>query len=206
VDLALFFVLPLIGGFAFVTGFMLLRFRTGREDAQRLYYRAALYGVWLALAAGLAHVSARAWLMAYADFSSRISATLISALLERDKTTATVQISAAAARMRADVVLVCVYALALGAAAPIWSWIVAGADRMWLAMGRRSFLDRLNLAAITDQLERLMAESLYLASAVQITLSNSKVCVGVVLQSPDPALPAKHVTIQPLDERPPGQR
>ena len=37
-DLPLFFTLPLIGGFAFVTGFFLLRWRSARQDAQRLYY------------------------------------------------------------------------------------------------------------------------------------------------------------------------
>lgn len=43
-DLALFFVLPLIGAFAFATGFDLLRYRTGRQDSQRLYYQAAMIG------------------------------------------------------------------------------------------------------------------------------------------------------------------
>ena len=50
-DLALFFILPLIGGFAFATGFDLLRYSTGRQDSQRLYYQAAKIGVGISMSA-----------------------------------------------------------------------------------------------------------------------------------------------------------
>ena len=54
-DLALFFILPLIGGFAFATGFDLLRYRTGRQGSQRLYQPAAMIGVPLAVVDSALH-------------------------------------------------------------------------------------------------------------------------------------------------------
>jgi len=48
VDLPLFFTLPLIGGYAFVTSLWSLRWRSARQDSQRLYYRAAVYGILIA--------------------------------------------------------------------------------------------------------------------------------------------------------------
>jgi hypothetical protein len=48
-------VLPVIGGFAFITRFTLLRYWTGREESQRLYYRAAFWGIVFAAIAALLH-------------------------------------------------------------------------------------------------------------------------------------------------------
>ena len=43
----------------------------------------------------------------------------------------------------------------------------------------------------------MVTESLVTATPLQITLNNSKVYVGAVLESPDPASPAKYFKIQP---------
>ncbi|HEY4065406.1 MAG TPA: hypothetical protein VGM74_00790, partial [Burkholderiaceae bacterium] len=189
-DLTLFFVLPLIGGFAFVTRLSLLRYKTGREEAQRLYYRAALYGVVLAIAAALLHEAGRRTSAPYAAFAQGVVSTVLLPLLEKDRSTATLALSAAAQAIRVELAIICVYAFLLGALAPLWNLVLAGADRLWVRLAppplRRSFLDRLNLRAITDQLEKLLAQSLFSASLIQVTLSNSKVYVGSVLESLDP--------------------
>ena len=200
-DLALFFVLPLIGGFAFATTFDLLRYRTGREEAQRLYYRAALIGVLLAGLAALLHIVLNASSRPYGDFANRLAAMLIAPLLEKERSTGTVAISTTAAAIRTGVVFACLYGFLIGALTPLWNLLIRTADWGWLHFPLRrrptSFLDRLNLRAITDQLERLIAEALANHSLVMITLNNSKVYVGSVLESLNPASPAKYFKIQP---------
>lgn len=199
-ELALFFVLPLIGGFAFVTGFLLLRYKTGREDAQRLYYRAALFGVFLAFIAALAHEAALRH-PDYARFVASATTSVLAPLFEKDRVATSVPLTAAAANIRVEIGIVCIYAFLLGALTPLWNLFLRLADYFWAKFAplrwRRSFLDRLNLAAITDQLEWLLAKSLFSASLIQVTLSNSKVYVGSVLESLDPRSPAKYFKIQP---------
>lgn len=200
-ELALFFVLPLIGGFAFATTFELLRYRTGREEAQRLYYRAALIGVVLAVLAAALHAALHAWSKPYAMSIDRLAAAVVAPLLEKERSATTQPLSPAATAIRVDAAIACAYAFLLGALAPLWNRLIRLADRAWTRWAprrpRRSFLERLNLRAITDQLERLIAESLLDASLVQVTLNNAKVYVGSVLESPNPASPAKYFKIQP---------
>ncbi len=199
-DLALFFVLPLIGGFAFATTFDLLRYRTGREDSQRLYYRAALIGVLLAAGGATLHV-VLARLPAYATGIRGLSAQLVVPLLEKERGAGTTALSQTAQDLRIEAVLACLYGFVLGVLTPIWNLVIRLADALWTRLPflppRASFLDRLNLNAITDQLERLIAESLAGKTLVQVTLSNSKVYVGSVHESLNPASPAKYFKLQP---------
>lgn len=196
-DLALFFVLPLIGGFAFATGFDLLRYRTGRQDSQRLYYLAAMIGVLLALAGAALHL----WLSTFAVygfFIRDITANLVSPLLEKERSAGTLPISAIAQGLKVQAVFACLWGFALGVVTPIWNRGIRALDWAWTRLARRrSFLDRLNLNAITDQMERLITASLINKTLVQVTLNNSKVYVGSVHESLNPASPAKYFKIQP---------
>lgn len=199
-DLALFFILPLIGGFAFATTFDLLRYRTGREDSQRLYYRAALIGVLLALAgAGLHYLLAR--LPTYASWTRAITDAVVSPLLEKERSSGTVQLSVLAQSLKVQAVIACFYGFVLGVATPVWNRAIRSLDWLWTHLPvlprRVSFLDRLNLNAITDQMERLITQSLLNKTLLQVTLSNSKVYVGSVHESLNPASPAKYFKIQP---------
>lgn len=199
-DLALFFVLPLIGGFAFATTFDLLRYRTGREDSQRLYYRAALIGVLLALAgAGLHYLLAK--IPAYAAWIRVTTDALVNPLLEKERSQGTVPLSALAQGLKVQTVLACFYGFALGVATPLWNYAIRFLDWLWTHLPfpspPASFLDRLNLAAITDQMERLITQSLLNKTLLQVTLSNAKVYVGSVHESLNPASPAKYFKIQP---------
>ena len=202
-DLALLFVLPLVGGFAFVTRFALLRYATGREESQRLYYRAAFYGLIFAIGAGAAHSVARNHVVAYARFVDALASDAVLPLLEKDKTQSTVAPTREAVRVRIDVALICFYGFAIGALTPLWNLLLRLADAIWVRLPaseevkRRSFLATLNLRAIKDHLERLLAESLISASPIQVTLSNAKVYVGMMLESIDPASPTKNFKIQP---------
>ena len=162
-DLALFFVLPLIGGFAFATTFDLLRYRTGREDSQRLYYRAALIGVLLAMTgAALHYLLAR--LPTYGSWTRAITDAVVSPLLEKERSSGTVQLSALAQSMKVQAVIACFYGFVLGVATPAWNRAIRALDWLWTHLPvlprRASFLDRLNLNAITDQMERLITQSL----------------------------------------------
>ena len=186
-DLPLFFTLPLIGGFAFVTSLWSLRWRSARQDSQRLYYRAAVYGVLIAAGVAVAHAALlelpsyrRGFEWIYASFLKPLFTT-------KDAPPEPTLI------IKAHVALVCVYALALGIVAP---QVLNRVGRLW-GSGRDTRVVA-NLASITDPLELLLSRSLLNGEAIQVTLSTGKMYVGYVLEAPDPDLPTKFIKVQPL--------
>jgi hypothetical protein len=188
VDLPLFFTLPLIGGYAFVTGFFALRWRSARQDAQRLYYRAAVWGGVLTLVAASLHLLLLLW-PAYRHGYDWLDVGFLQPLL-----TVKDPLPAASTLIRSHVALVCVYALLFGVSATLW-----GRALLWIASRfdvRLSVMANLN--AITDPLESLLARSLLNGEAIQVTLSTGKVYVGYVLEAADPDLPTKFIRMQPL--------
>jgi hypothetical protein len=189
-DLPLFFTLPLIGGFAFVTSLWSLRWRSARQDTQRLYYRAAVYGVVLAAGLAVAHTALFQW-AAYRDGFSWLYTSFLKPLF-----TTKDALPEQALAIRAHVALVCVYALLFGIFAPR----ILNRAAAWLSQARRGRDTRVvaNLAAITDPLESLLSRSLLNGEAIQVTLSTGKVYVGYVLEAPDPDLPTKFIKLQPL--------
>jgi len=197
VDLALFFVLPLIGGFAFATGFDLLRYSTGRQDSQRLYYQAAKIGVLLAVVGAAVHL----WLSTfhwYAAGIRELTADLVAPLLEKERGAGTQPVSVVAQSLKVQAVFACVWGFVLGVATPAWNRLIRAVDWAWTRIpGCGSFLDWLNLRSITDQMERLITESLINKTLLQVTLNNAKVYVGSVHESLNPASPAKYFKIQP---------
>ena len=188
-DLPLFFTLPLIGGFAFVTGLWSLRWRSARQDSQRLYYRAALWGVLLASVMAAVHTLLLLWPLYRHGFDWLNASALRPLFMTKDT------LPDQSLTIRAHVAIVCVYALFIGIVAPpVWngagSWLSKGSGR-----DRRV---RINQASITDPLELLLSRSLLNGEAIQVTLSTGKVYVGYVLAAPDPDLPTKFITLQPL--------
>ena len=188
-DLPLFFTLPLIGGFAFVTGLWSLRWRSARQDSQRLYYRGALWGVLLASGMAAVHTLLLLWPLYRQGFDWLNASALKPLFTTKDV------LPEQSLTIRAHVALVCVYALLVGIVAPpVWN----GAGS-WLSKGRgRDRRVRINQASITDPLELLLSRSLLNGEAIQVTLSTGKVYVGYVLAAPDPDLPTKFITLQPL--------
>ena len=193
-DLPLFFTLPLIGGFAFVTGFFLLRWRSARQDGQRLYYRAAVWGGLLTIAAVVIHLLCMRWSVYRQGFEWLYGAFLQPLLTAKDPP------PLSSLQIRAHVALVCVYALLLGIGIPALSrgLLWAAGRGLMRVTGLNPWLVKLNLATITDPLERLLSRALVNAEAVQVTLSTGKVYVGYVLEALDPDLPTKFIKLQPL--------
>lgn len=200
-DVALLFVLPLIGGFTFAKNFLLVQYQAAREDGQRLYYRAALFGVLLSVLGAVVHHGLLAPIDSYRALSSHVASGVLLPLFERPSPPATAY-SPQAVQVRVDFAMICAWAFILGALTFLWNAVLRGIDRLYVHLGgggsERSFLRALNLAAIKDQLELLLANSLASGTQVLITLSNGKVYVGVVLLAPDPASPLKHFRLQPF--------
>lgn len=219
-DLALLFFLPLLGGYFFVRSFVLTRYQVAHEDTGRTYYRAALAGLGLAVVATLLHIwTERSW-PDYAALVRDAQSKLIGPMIEKADAAA-VPASAPASwpqagvRVRATVVLICVWALLLGLlAVPLLNALVRAvmaaidAPRRLLEFiakrlgytprtPRVSAIERLNRRAITDELEGFLYDALLHGELVQVTLDNHKVYVGVV-RTLDPIGPAKHFTMQPF--------
>ena len=119
-----------------------------------------------------------------------------------------------ASALRSRVALVCLWGFVLGLTAPVWNrvarwvlWLAQAASRgvEWilrrlgwqLRNPRLAFIERLNRRAITDDLERLLYETMVHGELIQVSLDNNKVYVGIV-RSVDPVGPAKHFTMQPF--------
>lgn len=197
-DLALLCFLPLLGGFLFVRGFLLTRYRTAREETARVYYRAAMAGAVLAAVGLLAHNELRRAVPAYGALALQTEAAIVTPLLTKPAapTPAVATLSAAAAevaaaRVRAWIFWACSWGFLLGAATPVFNgltgillWLVhllaiGGVALMrqfgWRPLGPLlSPIERLNRRAITDELERLLYEAMVRADSVQVSLDNQK--------------------------------
>ncbi len=218
-DVALLFFLPLLGGYFFVRSFIVTRYKTSHEETGQVYYRAALTGFWLAVAAAVLHGSLENGSPAYAALTGKIRVEFLVPLFDKSESGAVAtspehERAVAANLVRSRVVLVCAWAFALGLTAPIWNllaytvlWVahrtVLGFDRLVRRFGWRpgapriTLVERLIRRSITDDLERVLYEAMVHVEPVQVSLDNSKVYVGIV-HSIDPVGPAKHFTMQPL--------
>lgn len=218
-DLALLFFLPLLGGYFFVRRFILTRYATAHEETSKVYYRAALAGCLLALLGGLLHASLVARSGDYAALARDAQAHVLAPLLEKaggatPQTAAERARQEAAAKVRSMVALTCAWGFVLGLTAPLWNLLaraVLGVANLgfrglewilrrwgWQSRNPRiSPIERLNRRAITDDLERLLYETMVHGELIQVSLDNNKVYVGIV-RSVDPVGPAKHFTMQPL--------
>ncbi len=216
-DIALLFVLPLIGGFALVTRFEPLRYRAGRVEAQRLYYDAAACAVFLFAVALALHAALLGWSRYDAGIrwladelviplsykepppTSSGAANAVSSVSARNSVIVQAR---RAAVVRAEVTAVCVWAVLLGLGARLWNAILAGIDWLWVLAGPRpkrlGFMKRWNRRSITDQLEAQIADAVLFQRTIQLSLSNDKVYVGRVLSAIDPSGPTKHIKIQPV--------
>ncbi len=198
-DVALLFFLPLIGGFLFVERFYGTRFRAAREETQRLYYKAAFWGVALSIVGLVLHHALR-HVAAYRDLADQLGRAVLGPLLERPPGLSGAPDPVVANQglaVRIDVAFACAWALALGVATPALNGLVALVDRVAYRPRGRSLISAINDASITDQFERLLAEALRASRQIQVTLSNQKVYIGWVTRSPNPHGQEKYFRIQP---------
>ena len=202
-DLTLLFFLPLIGGFLFVESFALTRFRAARQETQRLYYKAALYGVVLSLVGLLLHYVLGRQSQTYRVFAGFLRDGFIGPLLDRPVAPGAAPYSTQSIGTRSDVAFACVWALLLGASTPVLNLVVTLLDRLHHALftrrtGRPSLLEIVNARSITDQFEMLLATAVRDATQLQVTLSNQKVYVGTVTKTVEPRSQEKYVRLLPF--------
>ena len=202
-DLTLLFFLPLIGGFLFVENFSLTRFRAARQETQRLYYKAALCGVFLSIIGLLLHYILGRGVQAYAEFTDYLRTAFIGPLLDRPSAPGAAQVSPEAAQARIDVAFACLWGLLIGASTPILNGAIFVIDRIDHALfarlsGRASLLETINAWSITDQFEMLLAAALQNATRIQVTLSNQKVYVGAATKTVEPRSQEKYFRLLPF--------
>ena len=200
-DVALLFFLPLIAGFRFVQTCVFTSYRAARQDTQRLYYQAAVWGIVLAVLGFFLHRWASGWSW-YRPIATGVIDGFVSPLLERTSASGTPIDSKATAAIRVDLAFACGWALLLGLATPLFNRLVAAIYAGWTLLTAvderpRSLVSAVNYLSITDQFEMLLADALRRAGQIQCTLSNQKVYVGWVTQSPNPLGQEKYFRIQP---------
>lgn len=159
-----------------------------------MYYRAAVWGGLLTIAAVVIHLLFTGWSVYRQGFEWLYSAFLQPLLTAKDPP------PLLSLQIRAHVALVCVYALLSGIGIPVLSRGLLWAARRGLmrVTGLNPWLVKLDLATITDPLERLLSRGLVNAEAVHVTFSTGKVYVGYVLEALHPDLPTKFIKLQPL--------
>ncbi len=182
-DIGLLFVLPLIGGFIFVSNFTPLKYSSSRAETQRLYYQAAFYGFLFSIAAGGLHFTLKEHYSPYTDFFSWIHDGYLRSLLEQPRPGGAL-LPEASSRIRADIVIICVWALIIGAATPIWNKCLDLINNVSMKFfNKGDLLFEYNLKTITDELELFIFQSGYLLSPIQVNLNNSKVYVGTIVET-----------------------
>lgn len=202
-EISLFFVLPLISGFIFVSEFLPLRYRAARSETQRLYYYAALWGVVFSVLGGVIHYGLQAIWSKYATGIDVLYHGYLTPLLERPQSSSSASLSMKATTIRADVLVICVWALLIGLLTPVWNLTLRVIDYVLVRFffkgnAAKAPLRALNRRAITDEIELLLAEAAPSQSPIQVTLSNSKIYVGTVIESRDPASTLESFRLQPM--------
>lgn len=201
-EVTLLFFLPLIGGFLFVEGSYFTRFKAARQETQRLYYKAAFWGVVFSAIGLVLHRSLLDRSVGYQGVAAYLSTSLVGPLFERTAGPNTLPASPQSIAVRLDLAFACAWGLLLGALTPLLNAAVLAVDRTWFHLVARrirrpSLISYINQRAITDQIEMLLTEALRDSSQVQVTLTTLKVYVGWVTKSVDPRGQEKFLRLQP---------
>jgi hypothetical protein len=178
-DAALALFLPLVGGYLFVVGYTALKYRVAREEGHRLYFRVAYHGVCLFLVSlvicGLLYALCKdlVW------FGS-LQASMVDAVRPLLK-------SPDHAGAQLGFIVICLGSIVLGRASPpILNRLFKGRinDALWTA-------------AQESELEELLLEAMALLRTISITMSSSKVYVGLVLTTPEPKTERRVIALLP---------
>lgn len=202
-EISLFFFLPLISGFIFVSAFLPMRYWAARVETQRLYYYAALWGSIFVGLGGVIHFGLKAHWLTYETGIAWLYNGYINPLLERPLAANAATLSISATTVRADVLVICTWALLIGIMTPVANLVLRLVDYacvrfLFKGNAEKSPLRRLNRSAITDGIELLLADAAIRQGHIQVTLSNGKVYVGTVIESRDPASTLESFRLQPL--------
>ena len=177
-DLAAVFALSLLGGYYFSIIWRLTAFSTRRVEGQHLYFRAALYGAILFLAA----LGLRNWVLVhlpgYLDFDAGLINYVKPALKEETG------ITAPAEARRAEWLVTAAYSMLIGPVGAVLLNVVT--PRRWAL--RRSL----------DALDKLLLDAQNLEMPVQLTLNNQKVYIGLALSNANPDPKPDVIKILPM--------
>jgi hypothetical protein len=176
-DVALLLLWPIIGGYYLARHWNFSRFRLAREDGHRLYFRAALYGTILFIAAYLARIVALAVSTFYSDIEALLAQQVVP-MLKPDPDTSGANVFAIA--------LTSFYALALG--------VCCGKPLNFFFRQDR-FLEK---AVQDNDFERLIHTAAGKESPISVTVENHKVYVGYVAKTTDPSQERKMLGVLPV--------
>lgn len=181
-DVALALILPLIGGFLFVSETVHFKFKTAREDGHRLYFRVSYYGFVLFLASALIyfgfwyfrdHLPWMVWLhQQLVDFIGP-------ALKEPARASGYVRF-----------LCICAFSVLIG------RWLPPIINRCTenTKPAKRAVKD----AASKDELEDLLVEAVSNQKAIQVTMSSGKVYVGLPIGTAEPRATRRAIAMLPL--------
>lgn len=179
-EVAFALVLPLVAGYLYVSGCNPLRYKQARDDGHRLYFRIAYYGLLLFVATGLI-LGLVYWSLDEDHWIHEVCAEAVryaKPLLKESE----------AAPAQLSFLFVCVATVGLGRCLPLLE--------NWLFQ-RWKFRFVLEAAAL-DDLELFLLEAAVEYKSISVTTSSSKVYVGLVLQTGEPKMNRRVVTLLPF--------
>lgn len=201
---ALLFV-PLLAGYVFACTWSYTRFKAAREDAQRIYFRAAYYGIFLAAVAFLlcllilAHRSAT-----YTELGAFIDALTLWSILDGENVDAATPVHEwgfVAAFLTLTITLGSLLGFSLNGVAHCGNWVSQRTRRpawMWRALS--PMLNPIEKAIHDggDDIEVILLRAIKKTMPVLATMSNGKVYVGHVVELAEPRDTRKTLRLAPL--------
>ncbi|MBI5450358.1 MAG: hypothetical protein HY940_03285 [Gammaproteobacteria bacterium] len=174
-----FLILPLIGGYAFSITWTASLYNSAREDGQRIYFRAAFYGVFLTLCAICIHII----LLNYSAGYSRLLATASEAI----------GAAGVVPEMWSTVAIVAILFISfmLG---PLASHALNLLNVIIPSWNKYQLLQAIK----HDELEELIYHSVKYEKPLLVTLDSGKVYVGWAVVAPNPLAAVKHIKMLPL--------
>ena len=162
-----------------------------------------MWGVLFSFLGGIFHYSLESFWPTYVSGVAKLNSGYLKPLLERPQSSSTAPLSVEATNVRADVLIICGWALLIGLLTPLWNlvlWLIDWACIRLISKGdaAKSLLRYFNRLAITDEIEQLLTDAAIKSLAVQVTLSNGKMYVGKVIKSRDPANRLESFRLQPM--------
>jgi hypothetical protein len=171
-ELAAVFLLSLLGGYAFALIWRYTAFATRRADGQHLYFRAAYYGAVLFVAAFLLRVIFVTKISSYKDLERPLLEYITAALKDPSKP------------RQAEIVVIAVYSMLLGPLLGLLANVLTPSQ--WSIRRNLNGLDFLLLRGQSRNMP------------VSLTLTNSKIYIGLVVRITDPERPPAMVTLLPM--------
>lgn len=204
---AAFLFAPLLAGYIFAVTWKYSRYRCAREDSQRLYFRAAFYGIFFAICGLLTLLNLKLYFPTAIPALSGITSLVIPSFLSRAQQDAQTLSNNDWTESFLFIIFTLTWGAFLGFALNyLWRWLNNVVDEVikqnhpdtaQMVGGLQKQFKRL-VQERGDDLEMMLLTALERTAPVLVTMANRKVYVGTVVEMVEPHIQRSSIRLLPV--------